>query len=404
MTRRAGALFLILLSTFPLGARVRAVRSGESETPAQWLRTRAISDAQFAELTRNARVVALGDATHGTHETYAAKQRLIPLVVANGFRTIAFEAPYAEWAKLDEYVVHGTGDPGAALRFAQYWFWDTNEILSIIEWARQQNEAGLVPPIRITGVDSTEPASAAKLVVDYLRGVDPAFAAEVEQSYACLSQISPGDNWCRNLMGSVLASLEARDVPEEVLHIARVVEQGEQVIATNNRVRDAFMAENILWHADRGEKIIILGHNEHWGQTPYRLVRPTLIESAGGRLSDALGDAYFSLGSVLLDGTFLAIDYERGYGEIRTQIMTLPSPDDFATLFDQAGRDSMIVPLRGALPHWLAGTHRMRIAGSSVQSRTRTTLDLEADFGKKFDAVLYVRTSTPTQLRHWPLF
>ncbi len=404
MTHRAGALLLILLSMFPLGARVRSVRSGESETPAQWLRARAVSDAQFADLTRNARVVALGDATHGTHETYTAKQRLIPLLVANGFRTIAFEAPFAEWAKLDEYVLHGTGDPGAALQFAQYWFWDTNEVLAIIEWAREQNEAGLTPPIRITGVDSTEPASAARLVVDYLRRDDPTFATEVEQSYACLSQISAGNNWCRNLMGSVLAALQAKGVPDEILHIARVVEQGEQVIATNNRARDEFMAENILWHLDRGEKIIILGHNEHWGQTPYRLVRPTLIKSAGGYLSDSLGDAYFSLGSVLLDGTFLAIDYERGYGEIRPQIMTPPSLDDFGTLFDQAGRDSMIVPLRGALPHWLAGTHRMRIAGSSVQSRAKTTLDLEADFGKKFDAVLYVRTSTPTRLRHWPLF
>ena len=121
-------------------------------------------------------------------------------------------------------------------------------------------------------------------------------------------------------------------------------------------------------------------------------------------LSDALGDAYFVLGSVLLDGTFLALDFDDGRGEVRPQIMTAPSSDDFALLFDQAGYESMIVPFRGALPHWLAGTHRMRIAGSSVQSRTKTTRDLEADFGRKFDAVLYVRRSTPTQLRHWPLF
>lgn len=414
MNRRAGALVLILLTTFPVAARVRAVRSGHGETPASWLRARAITDLQFAEMTRDARVVALGDATHGSHETYAAKQRLIPLLVANGFHTIAFEAPYAEWKLLDEYVANGTGDPAAALAFARYWFWDTNEILDIVRWARAQNEGGLTPPIRITGVDSTEPASAAKLVVDFLRRVDPDTAAEVEQSYGCLSQIFPGATWCRNVMGSVLPTLLANRARyealtsvaevDELLYIARIVDQGEQVIATNNVVRDEVMAENILWHAERGAKIIVVGHNEHWGQTPYRLVKPTLIKSAGAYLSEVLGDAYFVLGSTLLDGTFLAIDYERGYGEIRTQIMTTPSADDFAALFDRAGLESMIIPLRGALPSWLAGTHRMRIAGSSVQSRTKTTLDVEADFGKKFDAVLYVRQSTPTQLRHWPVF
>ena len=414
MNRRGATLLLILVCSFPIGARVRAVRSGESETKANWLQQRALSDVQFAELTRTARVVALGDATHGTHETYHAKQRLIPLLVANGFRTIAFEAPYAEWAKLDAYVLHGTGDPAAALNFSQYWFWDTNEILAIIEWARAQNASGLTPPIRITGVDSTEPVSAAGLVVEFLRRVDSIAADEVEQSYACLSAIALGMSWCHQSIEGVLPSLQAKralyeratsaEEVDELLHIARVVEQGERAIATRYRSRDQSMAENILWHVDRGASVIVVGHNEHWGQTPYRLVSPELIRSAGNDLSDALGEAYFVLGASLLDGTFLAIDYEGRYGEIRPQVMTAPSPDDFAVLLDQAGYDSMIVPLRGALPHWLAGTHRMRIAGSAVRSRTQTTLDLEADFGKKFDAVLYLRHSTPTQLRHWPLF
>ena len=402
MNRRATALILIALSTLPLAARVRSVRSGNGDTPGNWLRERAITDAQFVELTRTARVVALGDATHGTHETYAAKQRLIPLLVANGFRTLTFEAPYAEWTKLDEYVAHGTGDLASALEFRRYWFWDTNEIASILEWARGQNAAGLTPPIRITGVDSTEPVSAAKLVVERLRGIDAGKANQVEQSYACLAEIQHGMTWCRFNIEGVLPSLQAYG-DEELLRLARIVEQGEEAIATRHESRDEAMAENVLWHVNRGEKVIALGHNEHWGQTSYILNAP-IRESAGTYLSEALGDDYFVLGSVLLDGTFLAIDYDGSQGEIRPQIMTTPSADDFGTLFDQAGYETMIVPLSGALPHWLAGTHRTRIAGSSVQSRTRTTRDVEADFGKKFDAVLYVRRSTPTQLRHWPVF
>lgn len=396
--------FLVLVLVFcslPLAARVRAVRSGDS--PADWLRARAVDDAGFAALASNARVVALGDATHGSHETYAAKQRLVPLLIANGFRTIAFEAPYAEWKKLDDYVLHGLGDPADALQFRQYWFWDTNETLDLIRWARAQNEAGLTPPIRITGVDSTEPASAAALVVEELRSLDPSLASVAEETYACLPQLWLGAAFCH--VEEVRPLIAARYPDrEELLHAARVVEQGVRVIATYHGARDEVMAENIQRLTDRGDRVIVIGHNEHWGETPYRLVRPDLIKSAGMYLSESLGSAYFSLGSVLLDGTFLAIDYEVGFGQVRTQIMTVPSADDFASLLAVANVDSMIVPMHAPLPAWLAGTHRMRIAGSAVQSRMKTTLDVPAELGKKFDAVMWFRRSTPTQLRHWPLF
>ena len=394
---------LLILAALPLAARVRAVRSGSGESPEAWLKARALDERRLADLTRDAQVIAVGDATHGTHETYAARQRLVPLFVANGFRTIAFEAPYAEWKKLDDYVLTGIGDPAEALRFPMYWFWDANEVLDLVRWARAQNEAGLEPPIRITGVDSTAPATAAALVVEQLRALDPGLAAWTEERYGCVSQLWLGAAFCD--VSEVRPAIEARfPRDEELKHAARVVEQGVRVIATHHGARDEVMAENILRLAARGDKVIVLGHNEHWGQTPYRLVKPELIESAGMRIADAIGEGYFSIGSLLLDGTFLAIDYETGAGQIRAQIMTAPSSDDFASLFARANAEALIVPMHGPLPGWLSGTHRMRIAGSSVQSRAKTTLDLPANLGAKFDAVLYFRRSTPTGLRHWPVF
>jgi erythromycin esterase-like protein len=173
------------------------------------------------------------------------------------------------------------------------------------------------------------------------------------------------------------------------------------VLAAGLNDRDEPMAENVLWLAWRA-KVIVLGHNEHWGRTPYRLDDPTLIRSAGSFLAEALGDAYFALGSVVRDGTFLAIEYDDAArnGVIRAHAMTPPSPDDYGVLLDRADAETSIVPLRGTI----TGTHRLRFAGSTVVDRHRPTLEVEADLGAKFDAVLFVRTSTPTQLRHWPRF
>ncbi|HVE69792.1 MAG TPA: erythromycin esterase family protein [Thermoanaerobaculia bacterium] len=411
---KRAALLALLLLALPLAARVRAVRSGPVvETPSSWLRSRAIPLDRFDP--GDAAVVALGDITHATHEVYAAKQTLVPQLVARGFRTIVFEAPYTEYKALDQYVLHGIGDPAATLNQPYYWFWDTNEILDLIEWARAQNAAGLTPPIRIEGVDPTSPRVTAAEVVAYLKRVDPAYATQAESTYHCIRSSYTGAEWCRGEIESIRTSMSAKrdayvlasssDEFEEMLHAARVVEQGERVLALGFNTRDEPMSENILRRVARGEKVIVIGHNEHWGRTPYVLDDPQLlIPSAGGFLGAALGARYFALGSLALEGTFLAVEYAPGIrsGEIKAQTMTAPSADDFALLMSSG--ELAIYPLRGVLPAWLAGTHRLRFAGSAVPSRDRATLDVPADLGKKFDAVLYVPRSSPTQLRHWPRF
>ena len=418
--RRAASVLLILLTALPLGAKTRAVRSGPIDTPAAWLQHQAIrfapeSDlAPFVRMIGDARVVAIGDATHGTRETYLARQRLIPELVAAGFRTIAFEAPYAEWARVDAYITRGEGDPAEAIRYWLYWFWDTDEMLDLVRWMRAQNEAGLTPPIRVVGVDSTEPRSAMTVVTDFLDDVDPLAAAEARAAYDCVHASYRGNAVCKADVESVRPKIAAKreqyalltspSEVDEILFAARVVEQGERNVATRNGARDEAMAENILHLADRGEKVIVAGHNEHWGRTPYRLTEPELIWSAGADLAEALGDGYFALGSILHDATFHAIDYEMGVGVIRPQTMAPPAGDDFARIFDQAGLEAMIVPMRRTLPAWLEGTHRLRFAGSVVLSRDRAGMEVDADLGAKFDAVLFFRSSTPTRVRNWPTF
>ncbi|HEY0139859.1 MAG TPA: erythromycin esterase family protein [Thermoanaerobaculia bacterium] len=408
--KRLLPLLLVLLVATPLAAaRRRAVGSGPIDSPAAWLHHFAIPYdgdlAAFVEMVRDARVVALGDATHGTHELFASKQRLIPLLVAQGFRTIAFEAPYAEFAKIDEYLLHGTGDPAQLIESRRYWFWDTQEILELVRWARAENERGLTPPIRIAGIDATEPFTASQVVVRAVGAVDPQLAYAIEGNYACLG---PGkyvpSSLCKQLVLEVRPQLEARAFSDEVLHAARVVEQAEEVVATDLLARDQMMAENALWLADRDGKLLIVGHNEHFGRLPYTLLDPQPIKSAGAYLAEAMSDDYFVLGSVLLEGTFFAVDYVNYVGSINVQTMTVPHPEDVALKFAQAGIDAMIVPLRRDLPEWLRGPQHMRIGASGVPSRERATLDLTVDLAHKYDAVLYIRRSTPSGVRHWPTF
>ena len=59
----------------------------------------------------DADIVGLGDGTHGTHEYYTVKQRLIEyLAGADGFRTVAFEGPWSDFNAINDYIQGGEGN------------------------------------------------------------------------------------------------------------------------------------------------------------------------------------------------------------------------------------------------------------------------------------------------------
>lgn len=405
---------LLLLLALPLSARLRTVRTGPVQDPALWLAQHAITIDAFQPT--DARVIVLGDVTHGTHETYAAKRALAPLLVANGFRIFAFEAPYSEMKALDDYVARGIGDPAEILNSPFYWFWDTDEILELVQWMRAQNVAGLTPPIRIAGLDPTSPTTTTANVVSFLRRVDPATADIAEANYACmLGPRYTGSETCKMLVNDVRAFIEANAAPYEALsspsdvadatYAARVAEQEERIRVLGMNARDPYLAENILSLLSRGEKIVVFGHNEHFGHTPYVLRDTPQLQSAGGIVASTIGDDYFVIGTLVLEGTFNAVEYGAGGGVIRVENFDPPSADDFARLFDAAGlKTTSLVPLNEALPDALAGLHEMRFAASSVKSASDTCIEAQMDLGTKFDAVIYIPRSTPTIVRHFPTF
>ena len=95
----------------------------------QWIKTNAIplktvqagngfSDmAPLAKIVGNARIVALGEATHGTHEFFQLKHRMLEFLATRlGFTIFSIEANMPEAHRLNDYVLNGKGDPAQLLR------------------------------------------------------------------------------------------------------------------------------------------------------------------------------------------------------------------------------------------------------------------------------------------------
>lgn len=70
----------------------------------------APDDAEFgAAFDRygDARIVLMGEATHGTHEFYTARAKITRrLIEKHGFNIVAVEGDWPDIARIDEYVRH----------------------------------------------------------------------------------------------------------------------------------------------------------------------------------------------------------------------------------------------------------------------------------------------------------
>jgi erythromycin esterase len=375
----------------PLLVILGALPGTAADAPATWLRTHAIpltsvepsaDDSDLAPLLplfANARIIALGDATHGTHEFYAVKQRLIRFLVKHdSVRTIAFEAPFAEFEAIRDYVRTGAGDPAALLRSDDYFFWNTDEVLDTIRWVRAWNAAGN-PPVDVVGID---PFHTRTTIARVLSMID----ADAARGYACVSQLTVASSQrardaCHASVMGVRPLLESRHVSADVLYAARLVEEGEESLN-----RDSAMAENLERLAERSGagNFVVWGHNEHFGRA---------ARSAGQMLAERYGAGYVAVGTIALEGSFNAEDPDEGL--VSPMPMSEATSDDFAALFATASMPRMIVPLRDPLPPWLGETHPVRIAGSS----SRTTVLVDENLAKRFDAVIYIESTTPAHLR-----
>jgi len=68
------------------------------------------------KLIGNARIVALGEATHGTREFFPRKHRMLEFLASEmGFTIFSIEANMPEAYRLNDYVLHGTGRPGGGM-------------------------------------------------------------------------------------------------------------------------------------------------------------------------------------------------------------------------------------------------------------------------------------------------
>ena len=130
-----------------------------------------------------ARIVSLGEATHGTREFFQLKHRLIEFLTNQMHFTIfSIEANMPEAYRLNDFVLDGVGDPKQLLKGMYFWTWDTEEVLNMILWMREFNQSGK-GHIEFTGFDMQTPTVALRNAQKFVKLHDPAYSDFVDHAY-----------------------------------------------------------------------------------------------------------------------------------------------------------------------------------------------------------------------------
>ncbi len=161
--------------------------SPEEQAAVAWVRANAIplktveagngfADMEpLAKVVGDARIVSLGEATHGTREFFQLKHRMVEyLATRKGFTIFSIEANMPEAYRLNKFVLEGEGDPKQLLKGMYFWTWNTQEVLNMILWMREFNKSGK-GHIEFTGFDMQTPTWPIKPVSDFLLARDPAY-------------------------------------------------------------------------------------------------------------------------------------------------------------------------------------------------------------------------------------
>src|SRR5438105_8706353 len=97
------------------------------------------------ELIGDARLVLLGEASHGTHDFYQARADITRRLIAEkGFTAVAVEADWPDAYRVNCYA-RGQGDAASAVEalggFRRFptWMWRNTVVRDFVEWLRQHN-------------------------------------------------------------------------------------------------------------------------------------------------------------------------------------------------------------------------------------------------------------------------
>jgi len=378
----------------------------------------------------DARLVLLGEGSHGTQEFYRIRAELTQALIRNrGFTLVAVEADWPDAYRANRWVrgISKERGPEAALddftRFPR-WMWRNTEVVAFLRWVRSHNASR--PDGERTGfygLDLYSLHSSIEHVLAYLDKVDPEAAARARERYSCFETFGEDPQaygWASTLgmskscedevTAQLMDMLKQKDSEE---HFS--AEQNARLIANAGNyyramfgkranswnVRDRHMMETLevlLEHGGPRSRAVVWAHNSHLGDARATEMSARGELNLGQLVRERFGDQAWLVGFTTHAGSVTAA---RDWGDPAERRRVRPSLEgSWERLFHDTGLGRFLLLLRD---EELPGERLERAIGVIYRPETeRFSHYFGARLSEQFDAVIHIdETSALQPLEAW---
>jgi erythromycin esterase-like protein len=400
---------------FLVGSLAAAVSSRSGTTLAQGLPTRQdtslllalarhaealpeIQDDAFGAMfdrLGEAKVVLLGESTHGTSEFYRARAAITRrLITHHSFTVMAAEADWPDAAHVDAYIRGRVRPPAPEKPFRRFptWMWRNEEMRDLVDWLRAHNEkAEPSQQAGFYGLDLYSTSSSIEAVMAYVGRADPQVAAEVRGHYACLASygddvsdyatdlIRPGFDSCADEVAAALRVVTAKPPPPgDEAHF-------ETLLA-------------VLEARGPDAKAVVWAHNTHVGNASATDMRDRGETNIGELCRKHFGDAAHLVGFGTDRGTVMAASRWGAAPEVK--IVRPSLPESYGSVFRDVGPERFLLNLRTPGLREVLRTQRLQraIGVLYLPETERLSHYFDASLSDQFDTFVFLeetRAVTP---------
>jgi protein-L-isoaspartate(D-aspartate) O-methyltransferase len=327
----------------------------------------------------DARIVLIGEASHGTSEFYRLRARISrELIARGGFSFVAIEGDWPDAARVDHYVRHADTLPSEWTAFARFptWMWRNRETRAFVDWLHAHNaQRKYTQRVAFHGLDLYSLHSSIRAVLDYLDQVDPRTAQLARLRYGCLTpwQTDPATyghaaltgeyRSCEDDVVAVLVELQRKQqayaehdgerfldasqnarLVANAEHYYRIMYYGSRA-SWNLRDRHMFdTLEELLRHHGPASRGLVWAHNSHVGDAGATEMSDRGEFNLGQLCRQRFRDAAYAIGFGTHDGTVAAASDWDGPMLVKNVLPSLEQ--SYERLFHDSGEPRLLLPLR----------------------------------------------------------
>lgn len=265
---------------------------------------------QVVACARSRRLVAIGEASHGTREFYSWRARLTRrLIEETGADWVGVEGDWPDCWRIDRWV-RGLADPALDARavlsaFERWptWMWANTEVADFLDWLREHNMSrGPASRVGFYGLDVFSLWDSLAHTMAWLAEREPNALPIAARAWRCFAPFDGDPHryaWntrlvpvsCEDEVVRVLVEVRRRAIADgddafNALQNATVAVEAEKYYRamvrsdrTSWNIRDMYMADTVdrlAAHLEPASKGILWAHNTHVGDA-----RATTMSAAG---------------------------------------------------------------------------------------------------------------------------